>query len=67
MKIIVDCKNKNLPKCQFEAIKKMFDGLFKEFSFEFINYKIVNDVIEDYANTQFFMMAMAENLKEIEL
>ena len=65
MKIIIDFENKNIPKYQFEAMKKMFDNLFKQTYIEFINYKLINDAIEDYANTQFFMMAMAENLKEI--
>jgi hypothetical protein len=67
MKIIIDFENENISKYQFEAIIKMFDCLFKKTSIQFINYNLVNDTIESCINTQFFLKAMAENLKQNEV
>jgi hypothetical protein len=64
MKLTIDFENKDVPKTSFKAFKEMLEILFKETSFEYKNYNLVNDSIEDFAGTQFALERMKNSLEK---
>jgi len=64
MKLTIDFENKDVPKTSFKAFKEMFEILFKETSFEYKNYNLVDDSLEDFAGTQFTLKTIKNSLEK---
>lgn len=64
MKLTIDFENKDMPKTSFKTFKEMFEILFPKTSFEYKNYNLVDDSIEDFAGTQFLLKRMADSLEK---